>query len=95
VIGNGHIAGVVDPPSVQKYGFWTNPELPPDPAAWLQAATHRPGSWWPHWKDWNTQHAREQLREGERLDEVVVAASVEPVHPRRCRRARSGAAPGL
>ena len=57
--GSGHIAGVVNPPSVQKYGFWTNPELPPDPAAWLEAATHQPGSWWPHWQDWNAQHSGE------------------------------------
>ena len=47
--GSGHIAGVINPPSVQKYGFWTNPELPPDPQDWLQGATHHPGSWWPHW----------------------------------------------
>jgi len=50
--GSGHIAGVINPPSVQKYGFWTNPELPPDPADWLRGATHSPGSWWPHWRDW-------------------------------------------
>jgi polyhydroxyalkanoate synthase len=55
--GSGHIAGVINPPSVQKYGFWTNPELPPDPQDWLQAATHQPGSWWPHWRDWNAGYA--------------------------------------
>jgi polyhydroxyalkanoate synthase len=55
--GSGHIAGVINPPSVQKYGFWTNPELPPDPQDWLQAATHHPGSWWPHWCKWNAAHA--------------------------------------
>ena len=55
--GSGHIAGVINPPSVQKYGFWTNPELPPDPQDWLQGATHHPGSWWPHWREWNAAHA--------------------------------------
>jgi polyhydroxyalkanoate synthase len=55
--GSGHIAGVINPPSVQKYGFWTNPELPPEPQDWLQAATHHPGSWWPHWSAWNAAHA--------------------------------------
>ncbi len=57
--GSGHIAGVINPPSVQKYGFWGNAELPPDPADWLAGATHYPGSWWPHWRDWNAQHAGE------------------------------------
>jgi polyhydroxyalkanoate synthase len=55
--GSGHIAGVINPPSVQKYGFWTNPELPPEPADWLAGATHTPGSWWPHWREWNAQHS--------------------------------------
>ncbi len=55
--GSGHIAGVINPPGVQKYGFWTGSELPPDPADWLAAATHHPGSWWPHWKEWNATHA--------------------------------------
>jgi polyhydroxyalkanoate synthase len=55
--GSGHIAGVIYPPSVQKYGFWTNPELLPDPEDWLQGATHQPGSWWPHWQAWNAAHA--------------------------------------
>jgi polyhydroxyalkanoate synthase len=50
--GSGHIAGVVNPPAGGKYGFWTNPEHPADPEAWLAAAEHHAGSWWPHWKEW-------------------------------------------
>jgi polyhydroxyalkanoate synthase len=50
---------VINPPSVQKYGFWTNPELPPDPMDWLAGASHQPGSWWPHWREWNVQHSGE------------------------------------
>ncbi len=59
--GSGHIAGVVNPPSVQKYGFWTNPELPPDPADWLNGATHHPGSWWPHWRDWTAARSGQMV----------------------------------
>ena len=29
--GSGHIAGVVNPPSQQKYGYWTNERLPAKP----------------------------------------------------------------
>jgi polyhydroxyalkanoate synthase len=57
--GSGHIAGVVNPPGVQKYGFWTNPELPAEASAWLAGASHQPGSWWPHWRHWNAQHSGE------------------------------------
>jgi polyhydroxyalkanoate synthase subunit PhaC len=51
--GSGHIAGVVNPPSQQKYGYWTNDQLPPDPEDWLDGATEHPGSWWPDWAAWN------------------------------------------
>jgi polyhydroxyalkanoate synthase subunit PhaC len=50
--GSGHIAGVINPPTADKYGFWTNDALPPDPQAWLTTATPHNGSWWPHWSAW-------------------------------------------
>ncbi len=50
--GSGHIAGVVNPPSLGKYQHWTNG--PPVGAfdAWVAKATENPGSWWPHWQKW-------------------------------------------
>ncbi|MEK9725899.1 MAG: class I poly(R)-hydroxyalkanoic acid synthase, partial [Rhodospirillaceae bacterium] len=36
--GSGHIAGVVNPPSKPKYGFWTNAKTPATADAWLEAA---------------------------------------------------------
>ena len=51
--GSGHIAGVVNPPSANKYGFWVNDELPADPEEWLAGATQTPGSWWTDWAEWN------------------------------------------
>ncbi len=52
---SGHIAGVVNPPASNKYGFWTNPDLPEDPCDWLAGATEHPGSWWPSWAEWLEQ----------------------------------------
>jgi polyhydroxyalkanoate synthase len=49
---SGHIAGVINPPSANKYGYWTNPALPPDPAEWLEAAERHEGSWWNDWQSW-------------------------------------------
>ncbi len=54
--GSGHIAGVVNPPSANKYQHWTNPELPETLEAWLAGAEQHPGSWWSHWAEW--LHAR-------------------------------------
>jgi polyhydroxyalkanoate synthase len=50
--GSGHIAGIVNPPAANKYGYWTNDERPADPDAWLAAATHHTGSWWADWGRW-------------------------------------------
>jgi polyhydroxyalkanoate synthase subunit PhaC len=47
----GHIAGIVNPPG-PKARHWVNPELPPEPEAWLAAADSRAGSWWEDWTAW-------------------------------------------
>jgi len=49
---SGHIAGVINPPEKQRRSYWTGEAYPADPAAWLQAATEHPGSWWPRWIEW-------------------------------------------
>jgi polyhydroxyalkanoate synthase subunit PhaC len=59
--GSGHIAGVINPPTVEKYGYWVGEKLPPDPEDWLEAAEQRPGSWWPHWLDWNAAKSGEKV----------------------------------
>jgi polyhydroxyalkanoate synthase subunit PhaC len=50
--GSGHIAGVINPPTANKYEYWTNDELPPNPQTWLDNATRHSGSWWPAWQNW-------------------------------------------
>ncbi len=51
--GSGHIAGVVNPPVLQKYQFWTNPDMSqPSLETWLNGAEETPGSWWPDWDAW-------------------------------------------
>jgi len=51
--GSGHIAGVVNPPALGKYQFWTNPDMSSETLeAWLAKAEETPGSWWPDWDAW-------------------------------------------
>ena len=50
--GSGHIAGVVNPPSANKYQHWTNAALPPTLSEWQSEAVEHPGSWWNHWAAW-------------------------------------------
>ena len=51
--GSGHIAGVVNPPSLGKYQYWTNDNIRdvslPD---WIKGAQEHKGSWWPDWRQW-------------------------------------------
>ncbi|MDN3558005.1 class I poly(R)-hydroxyalkanoic acid synthase [Halomonas maura] len=54
--GSGHIAGIVNPPHKNKYGFWTNDELPATPEQWFAGAEGHEGSWWPHWQAWMTDN---------------------------------------
>lgn len=50
--GSGHIAGIINPPSKNKYCYWENPECPADPDEWYNNATQQKGSWWPKWMKW-------------------------------------------
>lgn len=50
--GSGHIAGVVNPPALKKYQYWTGGEPTGDFEKWIGAATENSGSWWPHWMEW-------------------------------------------
>ncbi len=60
---SGHIAGVVNPPDKQKYGYWSNDceALPDDADAWLADASEHVGSWWPHWMRWLEAYAGEAV----------------------------------
>jgi polyhydroxyalkanoate synthase subunit PhaC len=51
--GSGHIAGVINPPAMEKYEYWTGPAPKGDNYdEWLAKAKEHPGSWWPHWQKW-------------------------------------------
>jgi polyhydroxyalkanoate synthase len=59
---SGHIAGVINPPEKNRRGYWlrapdADDALPSDPQAWLGAAGHHQGSWWPDWLAWLAGHS--------------------------------------
>ncbi|MCG8610178.1 MAG: class I poly(R)-hydroxyalkanoic acid synthase [Pseudomonadales bacterium] len=57
--GSGHIAGVVNPPGPEKYGYWTNAELSETSDSWFNNAEKHKGSWWPAWKTWLLERSYE------------------------------------
>ncbi len=52
--GSGHIAGIVNPPAANKYGYWINDakSLPAAADDFLAGAEQHAGSWWTDWQDW-------------------------------------------
>ncbi len=50
--GSGHIAGMINPPAANKYGYWTNATLPATPDEWFAGANQHEGSWWTDWQAW-------------------------------------------
>ncbi len=59
--GSGHVAGVINPPANNKYGYWTAPEHPPVPESWFTKAKRHDGSWWNHWNKWIQPYAGDMV----------------------------------
>ena len=61
--GSGHIAGIVNPPVKNKYGYWTGAaKLPAKPSAWLEKAKQHEGSWWTDWDKWLTTKSKAKVK---------------------------------
>jgi polyhydroxyalkanoate synthase len=71
--GSGHNAGIVNPPSANKHGYWTSQEQPESATAWLDAATRHEGSWWPWWTHWLDKHGSSKT--------VAARQPKEPIEP--------------
>lgn len=70
---SGHVAGIVNPPSKQKYGHYTNPDLGLSNADWKQGADFNDGSWWPRWGEWLAK------RSGSKIPARIPGDSDHPV----------------
>ena len=51
--GSGHIAGIVNPPAKNKYGYSIgSAKLPAEASEWLDKSKQHEGSWWLDWDKW-------------------------------------------
>jgi polyhydroxyalkanoate synthase len=71
--GSGHNAGIVNPPSANKHGYWTNDQQPETAQVWLEAATRHEGSWWPWWTNWLDAHGSKKT--------VAAREPKDPIEP--------------
>ncbi|MFK7743592.1 MAG: PHA/PHB synthase family protein [Roseobacter sp.] len=70
---SGHIAGIVNPPTKNKYGHYTNPDMTLDYKAWQESADFNEGSWWPRWGAWLKK------RSGKQVEARIPGDSAHPV----------------
>lgn len=59
--GSGHIAGIINPPAKNKYGYWTNETIEDKAENWLENASFTEGSWWPNWQEWIKTHSGKKI----------------------------------
>jgi polyhydroxyalkanoate synthase len=58
---SGHIAGIVNPVSRNKYGHYVNGDLSLDADDWMEGAEFTEGSWWPRWEAWLKKRSGKQV----------------------------------
>ncbi|WP_136808866.1 class I poly(R)-hydroxyalkanoic acid synthase [Desulfosediminicola flagellatus] len=84
--GSGHIAGIINPPSTNKYEYWVNDNLCDNADEWLDGAENHKGSWWPHWKNWLTGNTSSEMVEpypqGSNTHKILAPAPGEYVKQR-------------
>jgi len=71
---SGHIAGIINPPSKDKYGHYTSDApVTGDPEAWLKGASFHKGSWWPRWGEWLKGHSGPLIKARIPVDSLAAA----------------------
>lgn len=58
---SGHVAGIVNPPNRNKYGYYTNNIPYETPKQWLADAQFHPESWWLRWQEWIAPYTGDQV----------------------------------
>ncbi|MDG2295165.1 MAG: class I poly(R)-hydroxyalkanoic acid synthase [Paracoccaceae bacterium] len=70
---SGHIAGIINPPGKNKYGFFLNFDPKKTPEKWHSNAKYHAGSWWNEWASWLKK------RSGKQRDALVPGSDSLPV----------------
>ena len=60
--GAGHIAGVVNPPSKEKYQYWLGGPAKGSFDEWVNSAKVIKGSWWSDWLQWLVEQAPRKVK---------------------------------
>ena len=75
---SGHIAGIVNPPTKNKYGHYINEDLSLDAHSWKEGADFTEGSWWPRWGKWLASRSGKKIKARQPGDSTHPALSPAP-----------------
>jgi polyhydroxyalkanoate synthase len=70
----GHVAGVVNPATSNKYSHMISTDILENPNEWLESAKVHEGSWWKSWNKW-------LLNNSEELEKSINYNSLEMIEP--------------
>lgn len=59
---SGHVAGIINPPSKNKYGHYTNSHVSGEAEDWMASADFNEGSWWPRWEAWLASRSGDEVK---------------------------------
>lgn len=60
---SGHVAGVVNPVTQNKYSYWTNNKHYSSSEEWFASSSNHQGSWWPYFLMWQKQYSGPLIEE--------------------------------
>lgn len=59
---SGHVMGVANPPSKNKYGFYTGGKLGGGFSEWKDTAHFNSGSWWSYWSEYLKKNSGKKIK---------------------------------
>ncbi|MGI9354659.1 MAG: PHA/PHB synthase family protein [Rhizobiaceae bacterium] len=77
---SGHIAGIINPPEANKYGYSLSDAPMENTESWLAAARHYHGSWWPVWAEWLSKRSGKKIDAPQRGSNSFPEIAAAPGH---------------
>lgn len=68
--GSGHIAGVINSATQNKYNYLTNDEIYDSSDDWLNNAKDNKGTWWHYWSDWLVNNSGDKSSSLKRYEDI-------------------------
>jgi len=76
--GAGHVAGIINPPARNRYGYRLSGEKFDTAESFANQATFNEGSWWPAWCSWLKKHSGKQVSVNSKKSKSIPSLDAAP-----------------